>query len=99
MPSYIDYENLTWLATVIGPHGIKGAVKAKVFTDDPDYYLDAKVLTLESNKELIPLNISRIYSSKNSWVIFFSEVTSRNEAEKIKGTRLLISDDKLRKYN
>ena len=42
MTDYDDYDEHTWIATIIGAHGIKGAVRAKYFTDTPDYYLKSK---------------------------------------------------------
>ncbi len=38
MSDLSDYDELTWVATIVGAHGIKGAVKVKYFSDDPEYY-------------------------------------------------------------
>ncbi len=29
MSDFCDYDELTWVATIVGAHGIKGAVKVK----------------------------------------------------------------------
>ena len=47
MTNYIDYDEYTWIATIVGAHGIKGAVKARYITETPDYYLKEKTLFLE----------------------------------------------------
>ena len=47
MTDYNDYDEHTWMATIVGAHGIKGAVRASYFTDTPDYYLKEKVIFLE----------------------------------------------------
>ena len=39
MTDYNDHDEHTWIATIVGAHGIKGAVRASYFTDTPDYYL------------------------------------------------------------
>ena len=52
-----DYDEHTWIATIVGVHGIKGAVRARYFTDTPDYYLKEKVLFLEKAGNLSALNI------------------------------------------
>ena len=96
MTDYNDYDEHTWIATIVGAHGIKGAVKARYFTDNPDYYLKEKVFFLENEGILSALNIIRINQSKNCWIILFDEINSRNDAEIIKGCRLLLHDDNLR---
>ena len=96
MTDYKDYDNHTWIATIVGAHGIKGAVRARFVTDTPDFYLKEKVMFLEKNGSLIDLNIIRINQSKNNWIILFEEINSRCKVEELKGCRLLLSDDKLR---
>ena len=46
MIDYNDYDEHTWIATIVGAHGIKGAVRARYFTETPNYYLKEKVLFL-----------------------------------------------------
>jgi len=96
MTDYNDHDEHTWIATVVGVHGIKGAVRARYFTDTPDYYLKEKVFFLEKEGILSALNIISINKSKNYWIILFDEIHSRNDAEVIKGCRLLLPDDHLR---
>lgn len=96
MTDFNDYDEHTWIATIIGAHGIKGAVRAKYLTDTPDFYLKAKVLFIENAVKLTALNIIRIHQSKNCWIILFEGIDSRNEAEGLKGCRLLLPDDQLR---
>ena len=96
MNDYNDHDEHTWIATVVGAHGIKGAVRARYFTDTPDYYLKEKVFFLEKEEILSALNIISINKSKNCWIILFDEIHSRNDAEVIKGCRLLLPDNHLR---
>jgi len=91
-----DYDELTWVATIVGAHGIKGAVKVKYFTDTPDYYLNEELFFLETDKQLQSLKVLQIRSAKSGWIILFEEVDSRNTAEKLKGCRLFLPDDQLR---
>ena len=88
MSNFCDYDDLTWFATIIGAHGIKGAVRVKFFTDTPDYYLSVKIFFIENAGQLLPLKVSRILPSKQGWIILFEEIDSRNAAENIKGCRL-----------
>ena len=96
MTDYNDYDEHTWIATIVGAHGIKGAVRARYVTSTPDYYLKEKVLFLEKSGSLSALNIKRINQSKNCWVILFREINSRDDAEVLKGYRLLLPDDQLK---
>ena len=96
MTDYNDHDEHTWIATVVGAHGIKGAVRARYITDTPDYYLKEKVFFLEKEGILSALNIISINKSKNCWIILFDEIHSRNDAEVIKGCRLLLPDNHLR---
>ena len=96
MTDYNDHDEHTWIATIVGAHGIKGAVKAKYVSSTPDYYLKEKVFFLEKEGILNALNIISINNSKNCWIILFDEIHSRNDAEVIKGCRLLLPDNHLR---
>ena len=96
MTDYNDYDEHTWIATIVGAHGIKGAVRARYVTDNPGYYLKVKVFFIEKTGSLSPLKIIRINQSKNCWIILFEEIDSRNDAEVLKGCRLLLPDDQLK---
>ena len=96
MIDYNDYDEHTWVATIVGAHGIKGAVKARYFTNTPGYYLKEKVFFLEKAGILSALNITKINQSKNCWIIIFEEINSRNDAETLKGCRLLLPDEQLK---
>ena len=96
MGDLCDYDELTWVATIVGAHGIKGEVKAKYFSDVPEYYLNAKLFFLETAGQLRSLNVLHIRPAKNVWIILFEDLDSRNDAEKLKGCRLLLPDDQLK---
>lgn len=83
------------LAAVIGAQGLKGEVKAKIFTATPDglprygALHDAKGRTYE---------ITAFRPGKpGEAVIAFKGVTDRNAAEGLKGTELFLARDKLPK--
>lgn len=83
------------LAAVIGAQGLKGEVKAKIFTATPDALPrygalhDAKGRTYE---------ITAFRPGKpGEAVIAFKGVTDRNAAEALKGTELFLARDKLPK--
>ena len=90
MSVFNDYDELTWVATIIGAHGVKGAVRVKYFTDTPDYYLNVELFFLEIEEQLQSLKVLQIRSAKDGWIILFEEFDSRNTAEKLK--RALLED-------
>ena len=96
MSDFSDFDDLTWFATIVGAHGIKGAVRVKFFTETPEYYLSVKLFYLENEGQLLPLKVSRILPSKKGWIILFEEIEDRNAAENIKGCRLLLPDEQLK---
>ena len=96
MSNFSDYDDLTWFATIVGAHGIKGAVRIKFFTETPEYYLSIKLFFLEDSGQLLSLKVSRIISAKKGWIVLFEEIDSRNAAENIKGCRLLLPDEQLK---
>ena len=93
---FSDYADLTWFATVVGAHGIKGAVRVKFFTETPEYYLSVKLFFLENSGQLLSSKVSRILPSKKGWIVFFEGIDSRDAAENIKGCRLLLPDEQLK---
>src|ERR1700753_3784508 len=81
------------LAAIIGAQGLKGEVKAKIFTETPDALTrygalhDARGRTFE---------ITAFRPTKaGEAVIAFREVTDRNAAEALQGTELFIARDAL----
>ena len=81
------------MAAVIGAQGLKGEVKAKVFTDSPDALARYRVLHDASGR---PFQITAFRPTKpGEAVIAFKEVVDRNGAEALKGTELFVKRDAL----
>lgn len=76
------------LAVVIGAQGLKGEVKAKVFTDTPDALPRYGLLHTSSGRKL---KITAFRPAKEGEaVIAFEGVSDRNAAEALKGTQLFV---------
>ncbi|MFO1248650.1 MAG: ribosome maturation factor RimM [Alphaproteobacteria bacterium] len=81
------------LAAIMGAQGLKGEVKAKIFTATPDalprygklHARDGRTFTITAFRPTKP----------GEAVIAFSEVRDRSAAEALKGTELLVSRDAL----
>jgi len=76
------------LAAVMGAQGLKGEVKAKVFTDAPDALPRYGVLHDKNGRKF---KITAFRSSKEGEaVIAFEGVSDRSAAESLKGTQLFV---------
>ena len=81
------------LAAIIGAQGLKGAVKAKVFTADPEALPSYGALHDTQGRTY---EITAFRSAKpGEAVISFKGVTDRNAAEALKGTELFLAREKL----
>jgi 16S rRNA processing protein RimM len=81
------------LAAVIGAQGLKGEVKAKVFTATPDSLPRYGVLHTKDGRKF---SITAFRTSKEGEaVIAFEGIRDRNAAEALKGTELYVSRDAL----
>ena len=81
------------LAAVIGAQGLKGEVKAKIFTATPDSLPRYGALHTKDGRRL---SITAFRTSKEGEaVIAFEGIRDRNAAEALKGTELFVPRDAL----
>ena len=93
----IDYPDLTWLGTIIGPHGLQGELKVYPLTDDPDFYCNSLKSFLKENAQgFDTINIKSLKNHKGIWILKCKECGDRNLAESWKRSRLLVNDKDLR---
>lgn len=87
--------DLTCMAEIVGVHGVKGTLKLKVFSEDPDRLMDlAPLLDAKGEKQFIPLNL---HAHQNIFLAEFKNINDRTQAEKLRGTKLYIPTDRLPK--
>jgi 16S rRNA processing protein RimM len=81
------------LAAVIGAQGLKGAVRVKTFTADPDALSRYGVLHDASGKryEITAFRLNK----PGEAVISFKAISTREAAEALKGTELFVTRDAL----
>jgi 16S rRNA processing protein RimM len=86
-------EKNVLLAAVIGASGLKGAVKAKIFTASPEALMRYGALKDKNGKEF---SITACRPGKTGEaVISFSGIATREAAEALKGTELFIPREAL----
>jgi 16S rRNA processing protein RimM len=84
-----------WLliACVVGVHGVRGALKLRVFSDEP--------LGLTRYKQLFTANgaqaytLERIHAQGIALVAHFAEITNRTQAEALRELELFVARDAL----
>ncbi|WP_341808381.1 ribosome maturation factor RimM [Wolbachia endosymbiont (group E) of Neria commutata] len=89
-------DDLVCLGIITSPHGIKGAVKVKTFTEKPENIFSYGELT-DGDESYIINSMSVV--GDNLILATISGVNSRNEAERLRNKKLCITRTKLPKLN
>lgn len=86
------------VARIGKPHGIRGEVTVQLHTDDPRRRLaPGQVLATQADPGSgVPrqLTVATARLHRDTWLIGFEEVPDRTGAEGLRGTRLLLDDDR-----
>ncbi len=75
------------LGVILGPHGIKGAVRVKSFTEKPESIVEYGTL---HDKRGNSFELQLEGQSKGALIASIKGMTTRTQAELLKGTELLI---------
>ena len=84
---------LVCLGAITGAHGVRGQVKVKPFTENPDDVVSYGPVTDEAGTRSFTLQV--VGRAKEQVVVRLEGVGDRNAAEALRGTRLYVSRDKL----
>jgi 16S rRNA processing protein RimM len=81
-------------AVIASAHGIKGHVKVKCFLEDPTHLVDYSPFSNETGGGVY--QIQKVYSQdKDILIVSLDGVTDRTAAEHLKGTKLMLSSERL----
>lgn len=81
------------VAKILTTHGLNGEVKVNVITDFPeDRFAEGMQLALKSDTDRI-LTVKKSRLFKQFWLLQFEEVTDIDQAEKLRGQILVVSED------
>lgn len=80
-------ENPVQMAVIGAPHGIKGELRVKTFTGDPEALGDYGPLYTQDGRSF---EVASIRPAGNMAVVRFAEVKDRNAAEALTGTELFV---------
>lgn len=85
----VSFQDLVCLAEITSPHGIRGNVKLKTFTENPADI--SRYKTLKDQSGTVYKFCLVATPSPYSAVITLQGVSDRNQAEKLRGTRLYVT--------
>jgi 16S rRNA processing protein RimM len=88
-------EALTCMAEIVGVHGVKGIVKLKIFSDNPESLIDYAPLCDSSGQP--SFKITSLHQHGNIWLAELDGLKDRTAAEKLRGTKLYVSREELPK--
>jgi 16S rRNA processing protein RimM len=88
-------SSLICMAEIIGVHGVKGMLKLKVFSDNPDGLLEYAPLC--DAEGLKTFHFLTLQPHQNIYLATLEGIKDRTAAEKLRGIRLYVPRDRLPK--
>ena len=83
-------EQFFQVGVISSTHGVRGEVKVYPTTDNPERFLDLKQVLLDTGKEQIPMEISKVRFFKQFVIVKFKGIDNINDIEKYKGKSLIV---------
>jgi 16S rRNA processing protein RimM len=93
----LDRKGFVEVGLFIGPHGIKGEVKVKSFTEIPENFFVYEEFFLGNQTK--PIKLKLVRKIKQNLICIVEDVKTRNEAEKFKNLILYVRRDNLPSLN
>ncbi|MAV48294.1 MAG: 16S rRNA processing protein RimM [Alphaproteobacteria bacterium TMED89] len=81
------------IGVITSPHGVRGTVKVRSFTEDPDAFVDYGDVTTHDGERVFDISI--VGDAKGSLLCVIDGVTDRDGAEALRGVELYIRRDAL----
>lgn len=84
------------IGEILRPHGIRGELRMRVLTDNPDHLPQLKTVHLgnsSNDAKLQEFALNRVRFNKQYALLSLEGCCNRNEAERLRGLTVLISSD------
>lgn len=78
------------LGEIVRPQGIRGEVKLKHYTDDPERFLELETVYRQEGENYVPMTVTGARVHKDDVYLTLKGVEDRNDAEKLRGLKLWI---------
>ena len=89
-------DDFIHIGKVIGVHGIRGAIKVYSYAESDQYYAPGcDLMLMNEAAALKPYAIDDSRPYKNVWRLSLSQVTTRDQAQELIGSAVLIHRDQL----
>ena len=85
------------IGEVLRPQGVKGLVKVRPDTDDPERFYELNQVYLKSGEEYSPIPVADVSVREDGVYLRLNDIQDRNEAEKQRGWLLYIDRAHARK--
>ena len=89
----MDRKGFVEVGLFIGPHGIKGEVKVKSFTEIPENLFVYEEFFIGNQTK--PIKLKLVRKVKQNLICIVEDIKTRNEAEKFKNLTLYVKRDNL----
>ena len=89
----MDRQGFVEIGLFIGPHGIKGEIKVKSFTEIPENLFVYEEFFLGNQTK--PIKLKLVRKVKQNLICIVEDIKTRNEAEKFKNLTLYVKRDNL----
>ena len=89
----MERQGFVEIGLFIGPHGIKGEVKVKSFTEIPENFFVYEEFFLGNQTK--PIKLKLVRKVKQNLICIVEDIKTRNEAEKFKNLTLYVKRDNL----
>jgi 16S rRNA processing protein RimM len=91
----LSNKNLLEIGLLLGVHGVKGEVKLKSYTEIPENIFSYKDFYIENSNK--PINLKFVRKVKQNLICKIENISTRTDAEKLRGLKLFINRDNLSK--
>ncbi len=81
------------LGEIVRPQGIRGEVKVRHYTDDPERFYDLDVVLLKRGQNYDEVNVEDARVQGDDVYLKLEGIDDRNEAEKLRGIQLWVDRD------
>ena len=81
------------LGEIVRPQGIRGEVKVRHYTDDPERFYDLDVVFLKRGESYDEVNVEDARVQGDDVYLKLEGIDDRNEAEKLRGIQLWVDRD------
>lgn len=92
----IDRDRLVCVGKVLEPHGLKGELKVRPLTSDPEYYTGCKAAMMDGGTGLRPYRIRNIRFGSGRWIVALEGVEDRDAANALRGAEMLLDEAQLK---